>query len=140
MTAVPVRDFGFALQNASVRSDASNVAARRVEAHLGIREIEVLRADLDMIAPPEAAELAEPLVALYQGQISSGDHLRLPQLTTYDGPAVRAAISRVLSVDTREAGGPQEDVIKEERMRRVLRALEGAVANIQRQANLSARY
>ncbi|MCK6545019.1 hypothetical protein L6R52_04070 [Myxococcota bacterium] len=140
MTAVPVRDFGFALQNVSVRSDASSLATRRAEAHLGIREIEVLRADLDMIAPPEAAELAEPLVALYQGQISSGDHLRLPQLTSHDGPAVRAAISRVLAVDTREAGGAQEDVIKEERMRRVLRALEGAVANIQRQANMSARY
>ena len=47
-----------------------------------------------------------------------------------------AAISRVLEVDTAQGGTSKDDVVKEEKMRRVLIALQYATQEIQRQANL----
>lgn len=138
MTSAAIRDSGLALAQLSIPN--SSVTQKRSDAQMGIREFEVLRADLDMVAPADAAALAEPLVELYRGASTSGDHLRLPQLTRHDGPALQAAVGRILDTDTTSAGGSRETVIKEERMRRVLTALQGVVATIQRQANMSSRY
>ena len=135
MSAVVLRDIGQALHagNASI-GDASPRRSRRAEAEVAIREIQVLRADVDLLLP-EAAEPSEHLVEAYRGAVTSGDHLRLPQMTSLDGLSMRAAITRVLAVDTSRTPGRASDVIKEEKMRRVLRALDAAVADIQRQSS-----
>lgn len=133
--SVAVHDLHVALSKLPMDSGRiSQPQARPADAQLGIRELEVLRADVDVITPPEVAQFAEPLVALYQGQVSSGDHLRLPTLTNHDGPAMRAAVARVLGVDTGAAAGT-----KEGRMLEVLGALESAITNIQRQAAMTRR-
>ncbi|MCC7383659.1 MAG: hypothetical protein IT384_17595 [Deltaproteobacteria bacterium] len=143
MSAVAVRDvkpnfWQLGLESESAHSSAT---ARKNDAQVAIREIEVLRADNDLIVPPEVADIAEPLVKLFQGEITSGDHLRLPQMTAHDGPAMQAAISRVLGADTRAAGASRDDVVKEEKMRRVLKALQYAASNIQQKASTtSSRY
>ena len=106
---------------------------RQTDAQLGIRELEVLRGDIDVITPPEVAQFAEPLVALYQGQVSSGDTLRLPTLTNHDALSMRAAVGRVLAMEG-AVSSP-----KEARMIEVLGALESAISNIQRQAAMTRR-
>lgn len=110
---------------------------RKNDADLGIREVEALR-QVDVVAPAELAELAEPLVKLFAGELTSGDNLRVPLMTTHDGPSLQAAISRVLSVDTAKGGASKDSVMKEEKMRRVLIALQYATQEIQRQANMGA--
>ncbi len=137
MTAGAIRDYG--LQRANVAFDTSDIRPERNDAHLAIHELDVLRADLDLVAAPEAAQSLEPLIQLYRGGLTSGDHLRLPLMTSHDGPALRAAVSRVIGTDN-SAGGSRDDVMKEEKMRRVLRALDSAVSDIHRHANMSARY
>src|SRR5262245_2621826 len=73
-----------------VRSDAPRTAeTRKNDAQIGIREVEALR-QIDVVAPAELAELAEPLVKLFAGELTSGDHLRLPQLTSHDGTSLQA--------------------------------------------------
>lgn len=139
MSAGAVRGNGLmSLSTVDPGRELDRPSVRRNDAHMGIREIEVLRADLDMVSSAEATDLAQPLVEMYRGSITSGDHLRLPLLTNHDGPSLRAAVARVLETDTSAmAAGSREDVLKEAKMLRVLRALEGAVAQIQRQAALT---
>ena len=139
MTAAALGDLNHALTRLPVDAQVPEQrTGARTEAHLGIKELDALRA-LDLVAPPEAADLAEPLVALYQGTPTSGDHLRLEQRTNHSGPAIRAAVARVLSADITAVAGNQDAVIKEAKMRRVLQALDGAVADIQRRAALTTR-
>lgn len=141
MTAAAIGDFNNALSRLDVETARSGDAriARRNDAQMGIQEIEVLRLDLDMVAPPDAAELAEPLVEMYRGTLTSGDHLRLAQATYHDGPTLRSAVGRVLSIDTTAHAGSQDAVLKEAKMRRLLQALDGAVADIQRRAAMNVR-
>lgn len=139
MSAVALRGPNPDMVRDLLGSESAQVRARS-DAQLDVREIQALRLEADMVVGPEAATLAEPLVALYRGTLTSGDHLRLPQLTTHDGPSMRAAVGRVLAVNTRATGGgTSADVIKEERMRRVLHALDELVGQIQRQASLTSR-
>jgi hypothetical protein len=134
--SAPIRDFGFRHVPADIAP--SGTERRRTDAEMGVRELEVLRLDLDMVAPPDAAELAEPLVDAFRGAPTSGDHLRLPQMTQLDGPGMRAAVGRVLAVDTAAAGAPDPDAAeKEARMREVLRALDSAAEHIQLRAGTS---
>lgn len=126
----PIRDFGFQHIPADIASSAP--AEKRTDAQLGIRELEVFRLDVDMVAPADAAELAEPLVEAFRAEPTSGDHLRLPQMTQLDGAQMRSAIGRILSVDPARAGASNaEQAEKEARMREVLRALDSAVDHIQ---------
>ncbi len=142
--SVAVRDAGAALARLSLDTsdrlgDRAPPSTRRSDAQLGIQELQVLRADVDMVVPPEAAALAEPLVDLFRGNLTSGDHLRLPLLTQHDAAGIKGAMARIIDADTTQVGGDREAIIKEERMRRVLRGLQGAVGTIQRQANTT-RY
>jgi hypothetical protein len=143
MTAAVVSDLNNAFSRVSI--DTSTAAtgeariANRNDAHLGIKELAVLRLDFDMVAPPEAAELGEPLVEMYQGTLTSGDHLRLDQRTNHSGAAIRAAVGRVLATDPTAAASSQDAVLKEAKMRRMLQALDGAVADIQRRAAVNSR-
>lgn len=138
MSNVAVRDLNASLWQLGVDADNKpRELGRKNDAQVAVKELQVLRADLDMVAPPEVAEVAEPLVKLFQGELSSGDHLRLPQLTQHDGPSLQRAIGRVLDVDTGAAGASREAVVKEEKMRRVLTALQYAVQEIQHKASLS---
>jgi hypothetical protein len=115
-----------------------NLTTGRADAEIAIRELEALRS-VDLVADSIATD--QELVQRYRGIESSGDHLRLPQMTSLDGPSLRAAIGRVLSVDTRAvAATTREDAVKEARMLNVLKALEYAVSNIQRKANMGSRY
>ncbi len=142
MSAVALRDPGAALWNdLRTNTPADRVGGgaphdvRSNDAHYGIQEVQALRR-VDLIAPAELAELAEPLVKLFSGEITSGDHLRLPQLTSHDGPSMQAALARILAVDTRSVGASDRDVaVKEEKMRRVLTALQYATSEIQLRAN-----
>lgn len=140
-SSIAVRDPGAALWN-DLSSTPDRVgggqhqdAVRKSDAQYGIKEVQALRS-VDIIAPAELAELAEPLVKLFSGEITSGDHLRLPQLTSHDGPSMQAALSRILAVDTRTVGGDRDAVVKEEKMRRVLTALQYASSEIQMKANI----
>jgi hypothetical protein len=141
-----VRDLGMAMARLSLDTSdrlgdaAPPLATRRADAHLAIQELQVLRADLDVVAPPEAAELAEPLVDLFRGQLTSGDHLRLPPPSQHDAAGIRAAMSRVLEVDAGAVVASRDAITKEARMRTLLRGIQTAVQNIQRNASLQARY
>jgi hypothetical protein len=146
MTAA-VRDLGLAMARLSLDTEdrlpapgASPGALKRTDAHLAIQELQVLRADLDLVAPPEAAALAEPLVELFRGQLTSGDHLRLPMPAQHDAAGIRGAMSRILEVDASALVASKEAITKEARMRTLLRGIQGAVDTIQRHANLQARY
>lgn len=138
MSAALVGDLGARVGHFEVESfGLGDVDARRTrnDAQLGIRELEVLRLDVDMVAPPEAADLAGPLVESFRAVPSAGDHLRLPTMTNLDGPAMRAAVSRVLM-----AGAEGTADARVNKMLRTLQGLETTVANIQRQSALSVRF
>ena len=139
MTAAVLGDLNYALSHlpAEVTINQPSVGSH-TEAHLGIQELDALRA-LDLVAPPEAAELAEPLVELYRGTPTSGDHLRLEQRTHHTGPAIRAAVGRILVADTTAIAGTQDAVLKEAKMRRVLQALDAMVGDLHRRAALNVR-
>lgn len=140
MSAVALREFNPNIIR-QVGTDAATADVRaRNDAQLDIREIEALRLDLDTVAPPEAAALAEPLVDLFRGNMTSGDHLRLPQMTNFDGPTTRAAVTRVIKTPLSAAVASREDVAKEKKMHLVLRALDSVVNNIHGRANMTARY
>jgi hypothetical protein len=141
MVRTATADNGMALAQLSLDTRGTGLErTRRNDAHIGIHEIDVLRADLDMVTPASESELAPSVAQMYRGTINAGDHLRLPLLTNHDGPSLRAAVGRVIDTDTSGAAGSREDVLKEAKMLRVLRALEGAVAHIQRHASMTARY
>lgn len=125
----PIRDFGF-----QAPVDFGTVRPER-QAPVAVRELEVLRLDQDVVAPADAAELAEPLVEIFQGAPTSGDHLRLPQMSQLDGARMRAAVGRVLAVDTSAPTAVAPEALEQEaRMREVLRALDHAVEHIQRRS------
>ncbi|MBI2377844.1 MAG: hypothetical protein HYV07_27830 [Deltaproteobacteria bacterium] len=105
----------------------------RLNVQPGVQELRALRTDLDVVAP-ESAALAESAGRKFFGRPSSSDLLRLPQRTHLDGPNMRASVRRVLEVDTQKVGAERDVVIKEERMRRVLSALDAAVHHIHRRA------
>jgi hypothetical protein len=111
---------------------------RRSDAELAIQELVVLR-EAELHAPADATELVGPLVDLYRGQGCSGDHLRLPRLSSLDGPSLRAAVARVLDVDTgvaARAGAHEDDLRRESGMRRVLLGLQQMTSDIQLKAAL----
>jgi len=118
--------------------DALQPASRssvRPGPQVSIDEIDVLRADLDVVLPPEALSLGGPRLD-FNAPTTSGDHLRLPQMSALDGPQMRAAIRRVLRVDRTAAAGSGEAVMKEARMHRLLRALDGTQRAIHRRTDL----
>lgn len=124
-----MRNVSLDVQHAEVRGYA--------DASLDIAEIEALRLDVDSVAPPEAAELAEPLVARFQGALTSGDNLRLARVTDHDGPSMRAAVSRVIGTNLGPAVASREAIAKEKRMHMVLGALNSVVNNIHGRAMAS---
>lgn len=141
MTAVALRDLNSALSNLQVEvggGSSSSAARNRSDAQLGIQELRVLR-DVDLVTPPEVADLAEPLVEAYRGNVTTGDHLRLQQLTSFDGPAMRASVHRILTADMSAKAGTEAERAAEAKMLRVLSALEDAVSHIQRQSGTSHR-
>ena len=141
MSAVALREFNPNLvAGVSQGVDSSPDVRARNDAQLDIREIEALRLDVDTVAPPEAAALTEPLVDLFRGQMTSGDNLRLPRMTNFDGPSTRAAVSRIIRTPLAAAAAPREAIAKEKKMHLVLRALDSVVTNIHGRANMTARY
>lgn len=137
MSAVALRDLHNALDRLPVESlPSSGVPAK--DAQLGLREIEALR-QVDLVTPPEIAQVAEPLVDLYRGKIENGDALRLEQPARLDGASMRAAVARVLAVDPQSIRGTPAQLDKLGQMLRVLDALDSAVAGIQRQAAMARR-
>ncbi|MBK6688876.1 MAG: hypothetical protein IPG45_30685 [Deltaproteobacteria bacterium] len=143
MSKVEIRSLGQVMVDTSTdvgRADAGQGNVRRSEAQLQVRELDILRADLDLLASPESLELGEKLVSDYLGNATSGDQLRLPQLTNLDGRALRSAVSRLLATDSSSGGASQIELAKENRMRSLLRDLANTVADIQRQATMTVRY
>ena len=136
MSAVAVRDLHVALSNLQVETQTP--ARTRNDAQMGIKELQVLQS-MDDVAPPDAVELIRGLAEKFFSPTSTGDQLRLQQLTNMDGYAVRSAIARVCSVDHGAPGGTTEARAAEARMVRVLDTLEAAVSQIQRQAGFSSR-
>src|SRR5262245_46214017 len=119
-----IKKFTPSVELHSPRVDTARV---RTDAELGIREIEALRLDADLVAPPEAAHVAEPLVDLYRGEVSSGDELRLPSKVWLDRANTQSALSRILELDGDV--GPQEAL-----MLGVLRAYSAADRILQEKA------
>ena len=143
MSSAAIGDFGQALQHAQVESTGRTEAeasrnAGRAEAHLAIQELEALR-EVDMVAPPEVADIAEPLVDMYRGTLTSGDHLRLDRRTQHSAPALWSAVGRILDVDTTGVAGDQDAIFKEAKMRRALQALESVTADLSRRAALNVK-
>lgn len=117
----------------SAFSPFASVGAPKPEARspkIAVDELRLLRADLDMVAPPEAAELRRNGLD-FTGPLTTGDHLRLPQMTFMDGRELRGAVRKVLRADTTEAVGSPEAAVKEAKMLRMLKALDGAQRFIQ---------
>lgn len=108
--------------------------ARPGDAQLAIKELEILRGDVDLVNPNAVAGVSDSQLDRYRGAVTSGDHLRLDQRTRRDGPAIRAAITRILAVDTSSGGASADAVLKEAKMRRVLVALDYAAQFIRHQA------
>lgn len=132
MSSVALRNLHDALSMLPAETGRAGARNARADAQLGIKELEALR-NVDMVSP-EVGQVAEPLVQMYQGQITTGDALRLEQRTRFDGPSVRAAIGRFLSVDRTRAGGSPEQLQKEARLHQVLKGLDLAVTHIRQQA------
>lgn len=95
-------------------------------ASLAIDELRALR-DVDAIAPPEAAQLAEPRTLELRPRPAAADHLRLPLATRHDGPTIRAAVARILGTDTSAPCPDADAVAKDEELRRALRAIDAAL-------------
>ncbi len=143
MSKVEIRNLGQVMVDTRAdvgRADAGEGNVRRSEAQVQVRELDILRADLDLLASPESLELGEKLISDYLGNATSGDQLRLPQLTNLDGRALRSAVSRLLATDSSSGGASQIELAKENRMRSLLRDLANTVADIQRQASMTVRY
>ncbi len=113
------------------------LAAPESAGRLAIDELEILRLDVDMVAPPEVAQLAEPLIETFQATPGSGDHLRLPQPTRFAAAQLQGAVDRILETPTSNAARSPDAVVKEARMRRVLAALQGANEHIARQSQIA---
>lgn len=131
MSAVAIRNLHDALSQFPVGEEVRHVP-HRPDAELGIAELKALR-EVNYVASPELAQDSEFLVALYRGDGNHADQLRLPQRTALDGPSMRAAIARVLSVELNAVGGSPAQLEKETKMLRLLGALEAAVGGIQQQ-------
>lgn len=131
MSAAPIRDMALGFNQLPHEISTPESAGR-----MAIDELEILRLDVDLVAPPEAAALAEPLVETFQAPPTSGDHLRLPQPTRFSAQQLRGAVDRVLAADTSGAARSPDAVVKEAKMRRVLGALRGANQHIARQSQL----
>jgi len=107
-----------------------------VDAQLLVGELEAVELHADVLAPADMDVLAGTLAEKLQGFGTSGDHLRLPRASYFDGPQIRGAIARVANVDTTTAVASEDVVVREARMLRVLRALQSASDHIQRQSSL----
>jgi len=98
-----------------------------LDARPSIEEIRALRVNRDQVLPADLGELREPLVRSFQARASSGDALRLPQLTRLSGSEMRGAIQRVLTAGEKVTQSTE----KEERMLVVLRAIQTTLLEIQ---------
>lgn len=96
------------------------------DAHLAIKELEALRLKIDGVASPERATNAEPLVAFYRAEMTTGDELRLPLPGNHGGKSIRSALQRMLLADAEAPFLDREAVSKDSRMRALLRAFQGA--------------
>ena len=114
----------------------SDALDQLLDAQLVMGELEAVELHADIVAPPEMDVLAGTFAEKLQGVGSSGDHMRLPRLTYFDGPQLRASIDRMARVDTTTAVASKDAVVKEARMLRVLRALQEAGDHIRRQSSL----
>lgn len=132
MSSAPIRDLALRFDQLPQELGTPESAGR-----MAIDELEILRLDVDLIAPPEAAELGESLVDTFQAPPTSGDHLRLPQPPRSSAERLRGAVDRMLAVDTSGAARSQDAVVKEAKMRRVLNALRGANQHIARQSQIA---
>src|SRR5687767_13204456 len=104
MNSIALREFGQVLNGNQIGRPNADLATQRADAEVGIAELRVLNADVDLVSP-EAAEPAEHLVHAFLGGETSGDHLRLPQMTKLDPASMNAAIGRVLAVGRANASG-----------------------------------
>ena len=125
----PFRPTGNGLGVASPRAQQQ---MRLVDEQVAIGEIQALRLDIDLTTGVDAASFVEPLRQSFRGS-TAGDHLRLPQLTSLTGHEIRASVDRIVAIDTSAGAATEEAAVKEERMRRVLAALQRAGDHIDRQ-------
>src|SRR5262245_46845392 len=125
MTALVMRNSEMVRGSVDVDASESRATnARRNDAHMGVKVLDILRADVDLVGNENPSAIGQPLVEMYRGTITSGDELRLPLMTNHDGPSLRAALARVTMTDTsRVTAGSKDDVLKEARMIRTLQAL-----------------
>lgn len=112
----------------------------RAELQPAIDELRALRLENDLAEPLVADGLFGPLVDLYRGLGSAGDHLRLPVAANYDAPTLSAAVGRILRAPAGDTAlaSPLE-LSREEGMRRVLRALDTTVREIRQRAAAAAK-
>lgn len=121
MSGIALRDLRAQLGNLPDTRDVRDASA-------SIRELRALKVDVDLGNIIDAPALNH-LSRLFSGAGTSGDHMRLPLLTQHTGPEMRESVRRILEVGARSTGSEQA-AIKEERMRRVLGALDKMVDNI----------
>lgn len=102
---------------------------------IAVDELAVLGADLDVVLPPEAVSIGAQRLN-FNAPTTSGDHLRLQQATALDAPQMRASLRRVLRTDLGAAAGSSEAVMKEARLHRLLRALDGTQRAIKQRTEM----
>jgi hypothetical protein len=100
-------------------------------------ELKAVELDRDLVAPPEAVSLFESHAA-FESTASSGDALRLPQLTRLNGVEMRAAVSRVLAAHGSAPARDGDAQEKERKMVRLLQGVESAFAHIQSRSPMRA--
>ena len=100
----------------------------------GVRELELLRGDVDVVAPRGVA--GDALIRVFADASGVGDHLRLPQRTRHSGPSMRRAVARVLAAgsgaDPRVTAPPEAEAT----MLAVLNKIDELVAGIEHRTRL----
>ena len=108
-----------------------------VDAYAGIDELRALQNNLDHWLPPEAAEMVEPLVEKFRGEVNASDRLRLPPASTTSARALHGALTRVLSAHHSAPFPDRDAVAKEHKMLQLVRAFASAASQIQKRSAMS---
>ncbi len=119
-------------------SDDAAIAQERNDGHLFIQEIRAAaEVHADTILPPEVAELVQPDIQAFQGELTHGHELRLPRAANYDVRGLRGAMQRVLEQARGPVAAPREAVVAERRMLTVIEALRTTQSGILQHGNMN---
>lgn len=110
-----IKRLGFAGSSAPLTVERGENSGPRldVDSAPALLELEALRAYGDVASPEQAAPYFGPLVKLFRGDGTSGDHLRAPSLPNRDARSTRGAMDQLLELGRQRVdlggAGPKEE-------------------------------